>query len=216
MRLLRQRHLVHGMARRAHALDVAVEALLRPRGDHRTDIDRQPVGIAQPEFGHRALEHGHDPVGDVVLQAEHAQRRAALACRIERRGQRIEHELLGQGRRIGDHRVLPAGLGDQHRRPAVGIEPLRELPVDRLRHFGRAGEHHAVDRRIADQPSADLAVAGQKLQRRARHARLVQDRHGERGDQRRLLGRLGDHRIARGQRARDLAGEDRQAGSSTG
>ena len=58
--------------------------------------------------------------------------------------------------------------------------------------------------------ATDLAVARQELQRRARHARLVQQRHGERGDQRRLLGRLGDHRIARRQRARDLAGEDRQ------
>ena len=74
----------------------------------------------------------------------------------------------------------------------------------------RAGEHDALHARIGDQRRADLARAGQELQRIARDARLVQDAHGLGGDQRRLLGGLGDHRIARRERGRDLAGEDRE------
>jgi hypothetical protein len=38
----------------------------------------------------------------------------------------------------------------------------------------------------------------------------VQSLHRQRGDQRRLLGRLGQHRVAGGQRGGHLAGEDRQ------
>ena len=43
-----------------------------------------------------------------------------------------------------------------------------------------------------------------------RHAGLAHQRDGAAGDQRRLLGRLGDHGIAGHQRRGDLAGEDRQ------
>ena len=48
------------------------------------------------------------------------------------------------------------------------------------------------------------------MQHVARHARLMQQPHASRGDQRRLLGRFREHRIARGERARDLASENRQ------
>ena len=42
------------------------------------------------------------------------------------------------------------------------------------------------------------------------HAGRVQQLHGGAADQRRLLGRLGDHRVAGGERRADLAGEDRE------
>ena len=45
-RLRRQTQLMHRMARRAHGLDVVEQALLRLRRDDRTDVGRQPVGIA--------------------------------------------------------------------------------------------------------------------------------------------------------------------------
>ena len=61
----------------AHALDVLVEPLPCRLGDHRADIDRQAVGIAKAKLSHGAFQHGHDTIGDIVLQAEHAQRRAA-------------------------------------------------------------------------------------------------------------------------------------------
>ena len=78
---------------------------------------------------------------------------------------------------------------------ATGVEPVNTTPW------------HA---RIGDQRRADLARAGQELQRVARNARLVQHAHRLRGDERRLLGRLGEHRIAGGERGGDLAGEDRE------
>ena len=85
-----------------------------------------------------------------------------------------------------------------------------ERAVDRARHLGRAGEGDAGDARIGDQRRADLAVAGHEMQRARRNAGLVQQAHGLGGDQRRLLGRLGHHGVAGGERGRDLAEKDRQ------
>ena len=76
---------------------------------------------------------------------------------------------------------------------------------------GRAGEADAGDARIGGQRRADRrAVARQQLQHVVRHAGLVQQRDGAGGDQRRLLGRLGEHGVAGDERGGDLAGEDRQ------
>jgi hypothetical protein len=70
-------------------------------------------GHADFQFQHRALEHLDGLVGDIVLQEQHAQRRAALAGAVERRRARILHHLFRQRRGIDDHRVLAAGFGDQ-------------------------------------------------------------------------------------------------------
>ncbi len=51
---------------------------------------------------------------------------------------------------------------------------------------------------------------GTKMQRPRRHAGLVQERDRKRGDERRLLGRLGDDRIAGDERGADLAEENRE------
>jgi hypothetical protein len=93
---------------------------------------------------------------------------------------------------------------------AVGRQMVGHAAADRQGGFGRAGEGHAGHPRIAGQHRAHRAIAGQKLQRGRRARRPVQERHRKGGDQRRLLGRFGQHGIARGQRRRDLAGEDRQ------
>jgi hypothetical protein len=89
-------------------------------------------------------------------------------------------------------------------------QALGKLALDQARDRGRAGEHHAADTRIRDQRRADSRRARQELQRRFRHAGFVQQAHGGRGDQRRLLGRLGEHRVAGGERRGHLAGEDRE------
>ena len=47
------------------------------------------------------------------LQAQNAQRRAALTRRIEGRGHDIAHGLLGKRRGVHDHRILAAGLRDE-------------------------------------------------------------------------------------------------------
>ena len=56
------------------------------------------------------VEHA---VGDVVLQAEDAQSRTALAGRIEGRRQDVDDDLLGERRGIDHHRVEAAGFGDE-------------------------------------------------------------------------------------------------------
>ena len=66
-----------------------------------------------------------------------------------------------------------------------------------------------MDAWILDQRIAQLAAAGDKVQHIARHAGLVQQLDREEARDRRLLGRLGDHRIAGGERGGDLAGKDR-------
>ena len=75
---------------------------------------------------HRRLDHLEHAVGDVLLQAQHAQGRTALAGRIEGRSERVGDHLLGQRRGIDDQRVLAAGLGDQRDRLAVGAQPAGE------------------------------------------------------------------------------------------
>ncbi len=78
---------------------------------------------------------------------------------------------------------------------ATATEPVNATPAD-------AG--------VGDQHGADLAVARHQMQRRARHAGVMQKPHRAGGDERRLLGRLGDHRVAGGKRRHDLTAEDRE------
>ena len=88
--------------------------VLRLGVDHRADVSGQPARIAEREFLHRALQHLQYTVRNVFLQAQHAQRRAALAGAVERGYQHVLHHLLGQRGRIDHHRVLAAGFGNQH------------------------------------------------------------------------------------------------------
>ena len=76
--------------------------------------------------------------------------------------------------------------------------------------LGRAGEGDAGDARIVDQRRADRAVARHEIERIDRNAGRVQELHRLEGDERRLLGGLGDDGIAGGERRGDLAGENRQ------
>ncbi len=176
-------------------LDVRLQAGARALVDDRADVGRGVRGVADAQFAHRAREHVDQPVGDLVLHVEHAQRRAALSGAVEARGDHVVHHLFRQRGGVDDHRVLAAGLGDQHRARAAA---RRELCRDMARHLGGAGEHHAGDARIRQQARADgLAGAAQQLQHVARHAGLVEQlRHAQR-HQRGLLGRLGDHRDCR-------------------
>jgi hypothetical protein len=74
---------VHGVALGAHGVDVALDVAVRLGVDHRAHVDRQRGRVADAGLVHRALEHGDDALGHVVLHAQHAQGRAALAGRIE-------------------------------------------------------------------------------------------------------------------------------------
>ena len=85
-----------------------------------------------------------------------------------------------------------------------------ELSLDQSGDRRRAGEDDALHAGIRDDRLADLACAGKKRKRLARRPGLVQDADRFGRDQRRLLRRLGDDRIARRERRGDLPGEDRQ------
>jgi hypothetical protein len=80
-------------------------------------------------------------------------------------------------------------------RRATSVEPVNATPA------------HS---RCGDQRRADAAIPRQEGQRVAGDAGAVQQLDGQRGDQRRLLGRLGDDGIAGGQGRGDLADKDRQ------
>ncbi len=198
------------MAARPHGLDVGQDAVARLRRDDGADVDRQARGVADLELAQRALQHGERAVGHVLLQAQDAQRRAALAGGIEGGGDHVRHHLLGQRRRVHHQGVLPAGLGhERHGRPsgveapaswrwisrATAVEPVNITPMTR----GVADQRGARPRRRR---------AGAAARRPARRRRAAA--HGLGGDQRRLLGGLGQHRVAGRQRRRDLAGEDGQ------
>ena len=206
----RQPDLLHRAAEAAHPIDMLRNIRLGFGGDDRADIDRQPIGPPDRQFVQRALDHVERAVGDILLQAQDAQRRATLPRAVEGGGDHVRHHLLGERGGIDDHRILAAGLRDQRDRRAIGGEARRQLALDQPRHLGRSGEHHRRRLRRGDQRSADRAVAGQQLQHVRRHARLMQDRDALRGDQRGFLGRLGQYRIARDQCRRHLPGEDRQ------
>ncbi len=200
----------HAAAFAAHGRDVLVDVVLGLAVDHRADVGGQVVRVADAVFGHGAFEHGQHALGHVLLHAQHAQRRAALAGAVEGRGNDIQHHLFGQCRGVDDHRVLAAGFGDQRQRSTLGIQASGEVARDDRGNLGGAGEHHAADALVAYQRIADhAAIAGQQLQHAFRQAGLQQQVHGLAGDQRRLLGGLGQHGIARRQRGGHLAGEDR-------
>ena len=95
---------------------------------------------------------------------------------------------------------------------AVGVDAAGEAVLQQPRDFGRAGEQRrparARRRPAPRRPSrrGPAAAAAHGAERRPRAARA----HHLGGDQRRLLGGLGEHRVAGGERGGDLAGEDRE------
>lgn len=60
------------------------------------DIGGQATRITHPAFGHCAAQHFQRVVGNLILQAQHAQRRTTLTRTVERRGQYIHDDLFGQ------------------------------------------------------------------------------------------------------------------------
>ena len=191
-----------------HARGMRLQRLPGAGVDHRADVRGQESRVADAELVHGAGDHVDHAAGDVLLQKQDAQGRAALAGTLEGRGEHVASHLLGQGAGIDDHGVLAAGLGDQGRDRAVAGG---ERPVDHLRRLGGAGYRDAGDARVARERTADgAAPARQQMQGLVGHPGLVHQAHGTRGDEGRRLGRLGEDGVAGGQRRRHLAGEDRQ------
>src|SRR5262245_45635482 len=82
-----RRHRLESVPAEAHAplalllRDPAVEAILCLRVDHRAEVSRNLARIAEGELARGAGDHLDDRLSNVLLYAEEAQRRAALAGR---------------------------------------------------------------------------------------------------------------------------------------
>ena len=206
--VVRRREPLQRSALPLRATAVRFDALPRLVVDDRADVGGEVPGIADAKLVDRAEQHLENPLLDLALDVEDAQRRAPLAGALERGGDDVAHRLLGQRGGVDDHRVQPAGLRDER---GIGREVLGHRVVDEPGSRGRYREAHAVDARVAcERRPHRRAVAGQHLHDLARDARCVHESDRPRRDERRLLGRLGDDRIAGRQRGEDLPGEDRQ------
>jgi hypothetical protein len=73
---------------------VLVEILPRGLVDDRADVGFEQARIADVQRFHRSGDHRHHLVGDVFLDEQDAQRRAALARALEGRGNDVARHLL--------------------------------------------------------------------------------------------------------------------------
>ena len=201
-----RRALAQARSRALHRLDVGAQSVGGGRGDHRADIGGEVGRVADDERLHGALEHLEHPIGDVVLQAQQPQRRAALAGAAERGVDGVVDDLLGQGRRIDDHGVDATGLRDQRQDRAVAG---RERAVEPAPGGGRAGEHDARQSGVRERGLAELPTDHrQHRERILRDACCMQQVTESECDPGRGLGGLGDDGVARDERGHDLTGED--------
>ena len=192
---------------------VALDRRLRPRrrSPGPTSI-ASCAGSPTLQLAHRAFEHleqrGRRPRPARTARA--APSSAGRRCRRPRPARRPPparpaptSRPASRSARRSRRSAAPAGRRRRAARPAArcssratSVEPVNSTPCT------RASATSARAHR--------LAAAGQQLQRAARHAGRLQHAHRLGGDQRRLLGRLGQHRVAGGQRRGHLAGEDGQ------
>ena len=75
-----------------------IEHFLRSLVDDRSNVGRKVGRIADLQRFHRPGDHLDHAVGDVRLNEQHAQGRAALAGALEGRGNDVTRDLLGQRR----------------------------------------------------------------------------------------------------------------------
>ena len=133
---------------------VTVQRAQRVRVDHRADVGAQPRRIAHLQARpSQPASNRSTFVGDLLLQAQDPERRASLTRAVEARLDGIEHDLFGKGGTVDDHRVLPAGLRDQHRDWPVAAG---ERAMYRVGGFRRAGECHTGHPRVRHGSRADL------------------------------------------------------------
>ena len=181
----------------AHAINIVFDIGLGLCINHRADIGCQLVGVAHAQRLHGAAQHVQYMLSTVFLQAQQAQGRAALTCRVVGRHQHIAHDLLGQCRGVHHHGVDAAGFSNQRHRLAVAAQALRQTAVNVLCDGVRAGEHHGIGGRVADQCiTHGFPVAGQQLQCMCRNSGLVQHGNCLCSYQVSLFCRFGNHHIA--------------------
>ena len=175
--------------------------------DHRPDMRCRIARITQFELARRACNHVQYAISHIVLNAQEPQRRTALAGGAECRRHDVIGDLLGQCRGIDDHGIDAAGLGDQRRNWPIF---RRQCAIDRTANFRRPGEDDAGHAAVGHQHGADFSVARHEMQRARRYACRMHQLHRLTGNERCLLGGLGNDAVAGCERAGDLAGKNRQ------
>ena len=181
--------------------------------DHRADVGRQPVRIADAQLAPSRpcsiVEHRGrrcPPAGTARAAPSSAGRR----CRRPRPARRAPpaRAAPSESTIIAFWPPVSAISGPAGRpRRALG-----ERAVDQLRDLGRAGEHHAArraDRRPARRRPSRRRP-GSSCSAAARHAGLVQQAHGAAAISGVCSAGLASTALPAASAARDLAGEDRQ------
>ncbi len=106
-----------------HSRNMRLKPLFRFSIDHRPDMNGRSRGSPIAKFACGARYHLDHAIGDVVLNEQQTQRRAALAGRTKRRHHDVVGDLFGQGGRVDDHRIDAAGFRDQrHDRAVLGSQ----------------------------------------------------------------------------------------------
>src|SRR5262245_26344460 len=100
--------------RAAHRRDMRIKPCCGSAINDWSDLGLRIARIANQKLACRPADHREKFVCNLFLDTKEPQRRAPLSRRTECRGKNVVADLLWQRRRIGDHRVDPAGFGDQH------------------------------------------------------------------------------------------------------
>ena len=188
--------------------DISRKIRLRTGINHRPHIGGMIPRITDPQFIHRAIQHGQQAVGDILLDIQTAQGRTPLPRRLEGRGDNIPHRLFRQRGGIHDHRIQPPGFRNQR---GIGGGILCHHLLNALRRGGGSGKAHTVDAGPARQNRPQFTPRPrQQLQRCHRHPGLMQQLRGAMGDQAGGFRRFCQYAIPRRQRRRNLPRENRQ------
>ena len=121
--------LEHRTAFATHGLNMALNIGFRFAINHWTDIGGQATRITHPAFGHCAAQHFQRVVGNLILQAQHAQRRTTLTRTVERRGQYIHDDLLSERGGVHDHGVHAAGFSDERNRATLSVQAAGDIAL---------------------------------------------------------------------------------------
>ncbi|MNG72567.1 hypothetical protein D3C79_309920 [compost metagenome] len=178
---------------------------------HRVLVDQRPLGgafmaaVTDLQLLNRRHQLVHQTIVDAVLHIDAVGADAGLAAVTELGGHNARHRRVQIGIVENDHRRVAPQLQRQlfNRRCALRHQNAADL--------GRTGKAQFAHHRAVAQHLAYLRrVAGHHLQHAWRNAGILRQLRQRQRGQRRLFGRFDDHRAARCQRRRNLAGDHRR------
>jgi len=200
----RRARLVQRRAFLQPGIDQVADALQLHRVDDGAHVDRLVERIAEPKRLHARRQLRDEALVDALLDEEPRSGAADLALV---QPDRVDHPF--------DRRVEIGIVEDDEGRLAAELQRqalagaggrLADFPPD----LGRAGEGDLGDARMGDDRLAGAAIAGDDVDHACRQAglpaHLGKEQRGERGE----LGGLQNHRIAEGDRRRDLPSEHQE------